>query len=339
MSFVHEVLGFLQSELERLVTPQDSLCWIYLASAAVIAVALHSRRWPKPLSLRRALVSLFPRQIYRHPSAKLDFKFFLLNTFLYGFFVAPLLVSSLAVARATVWLLVEMFGVPDGPIASGVAAQLLATAGAAIAADLGFYVSHYLQHKVPFLWEFHKVHHSAEVLHPITGFRQHPVDSALDAILMGTMTGLVLGLSGFAFGTSTGLITVAGVNAILFVFNLAGLHLRHSHVWLSYGPRLERFLVSPALHQIHHSLATRHLDKNLGGMFSIWDRLMGTLYVPQAQEQLTFGLVGGEHRDYSSVTRLYLMPLQKSVRLCVGVCFPEWLATRVKTAVRALTRR
>jgi sterol desaturase/sphingolipid hydroxylase (fatty acid hydroxylase superfamily) len=51
-------------------------------------------------------------------------------------------------------------------------------------------------------------------------------------------------------------------------------------------------------------------------MLSIWDRLMGTLYVPRGQEDLTFGLVEGEHRDYTSVVGLYLVPLQKSMRLC-----------------------
>ena len=325
MGYLRELIDFFLSELSRVTTPADSLFWLYLISAAVIALAFHAltRRELGPLSLRRAAAFLFPQQIYQHPSAKLDFRFFLLNTFLYGLLVAPLLLSSVGVARATVGMLVEIFGIPGAPILSGVAAQTLMTAAAAMSADLGFYASHYLQHKVPFLWEFHKVHHSAEVLHPITGFRAHPVDNALDAILIGSMTGLVLGISSYAFGTSTGIITVGGVNALVFLFNVVGLHLRHSHVWLSYGPRLERFFISPALHQIHHSLATQHLDKNLGGILSIWDRLMGTLYVPQAKEDLTFGLVEGEHRDYTSVARLYLVPLQKIMRLCLRAVLPR----------------
>ena len=58
---------------------------------------------------------------------------------------------------------------------------------------------------MPFLWEFHKVHHSAEVLNPITGFRSHPVDQVLDAVVMGAMTGLALGPSASGFGPRPGL--------------------------------------------------------------------------------------------------------------------------------------
>ncbi|MBX9776751.1 MAG: sterol desaturase family protein [Xanthobacteraceae bacterium] len=320
MSDAGEIAGFLLAPFGSLVAPQGSLYWLYLASATIIAVMVYwsPDRAPRP-SLRGALAFLFPGQVYRHPSAKLDFKFFLLNTLLYGAFVAPLLLSSLSMARATLGLLVDLFGVPDEPMLEGLAAQIAATAAVVIAADFGFYVSHYLQHKVPLLWEFHKVHHSAEVLHPITAFRAHPVDQVLDAVLMGGMTGLVLGLAAYGFGTSTGLVTVIGMNAFVFVFNIAGSHLRHSHVWLSYGPRLEGLFVSPALNQIHHSLAERHRDKNLGGMLSVWDRLMGTLYVPRGREELTFGLAADEHRDYTSVTRLYALPFANIMRRCLRI--------------------
>jgi sterol desaturase/sphingolipid hydroxylase (fatty acid hydroxylase superfamily) len=316
---VAELIEPILAPFERLVTPQGSLYWLYLITAAGIALILYLSpgRSPGPPSLRGLLVFLFPAQIYRHPSSKLDFKFFLLNTFLFGIFVAPLLFSSLTVARATVGALVDVFGVPEEPMLDGFAAQIVATAIVLIVADLGFFASHYLQHKVPFLWEFHKVHHSAEVLHPITAFRAHPIDQVLDAVLMGTMTGLAIGVSAYGFGTSTGLVTVVGMNAFVFVFNAAGAHLRHSHIWLSYGPRLEGFFVSPAMHQIHHSFAERHLDKNLGGVFSIWDRIMGTLYVPRGHEQLEFGLKAGEHSEYRSVARLFLLPLWKSALLCL----------------------
>jgi len=312
------LLGFILAPFRQMISPQGNLYWLYLASAAIIAVLIYwsPGRDPRP-HLRGALAFLFPRRIYRHPSARLDFKFFLVNTLLYGACVAPLLLSSLSVAHGTLSALVHLFGVPEAPMLDGLAVQIAVTAAAVIAADFGFYVSHYLSHKVPLLWEFHKVHHSAEVLHPITDFRAHPVDRVLDAVLMGAMTGLVLGLSAYGFGTSTGLVTVIGMNVFVFVFNIAGAHLRHSHIWLSYGPRLEGIFVSPALHQIHHSLAERHLDKNLGGIFSIWDRLMGTLYVPRAREELTFGLAAGEHRDYTSVARLYLVPFAKCARRCL----------------------
>ena len=315
----NELIGFFVAPFERLISHQGGLYWLYLVTAAGIALIIYLTpgRAPGPPSLRGSLAFLFPAQIYRHASSKLDFKFFLLNTLLFGAFLAPLLLSSLTVAHATVSALVDWFGIPEEPMLAGVTAQIAATAAVLVAADFGFYVSHYLLHKVPVLWEFHKVHHSAEVLNPITGFRSHPVDQVLDAVLMGAMTGLALGASAYGFGTSTGLVTVVGMNAFVFVFNAAGAHLRHSHIWLSYGPRLEGMFVSPAMHQIHHSFAERHLDKNLGGVFSIWDRIMGTLYVPRGREQLEFGLKAGEHSEYRSMTRLYLLPVWKSALVCL----------------------
>lgn len=318
MTDLNELVGFVLGPFERLVSPQGSLYWLYLVSTSAIAALLYfvarHKRDSSP-NITEALEFLFPRRIYQHPSATLDFRFFALNTLLFGSLIAPMLLSSLTVARGTAGVLVEIFGVPDEPLIAGFVAQIAATGGVVIAADLGFYVSHYLQHKVPILWEFHKVHHSAEVLHPIAAFRAHPVDQVIDTLLMGSMTGLILGVSAYSFGTSTGLVTVVGMNAFVFLFNLAGAHLRHSHIWLSYGARLEHIFVSPALHQIHHSFATRHLDKNLGAMLSIWDRLMGTLYVPRGEEHLTFGLVEGEHRNYTSIGRLYVVPLQKCAQL------------------------
>lgn len=315
------LLEVILAPIERLVTPLASLYWLYLVSSSAIAailflIARGDRRRP---TLRSALAYMFPSTIYLHPSAILDFKYFAFNTFFRGILIAPLLLTSQTVARSIVVVLVEVFGVPDAPFASGVAATVAATILLVAAADLGFYASHYLQHKVPVLWEFHKVHHSAEVLHPFSAFRAHPVDQFLDDTLMTLMTGVMIGLLAYGLGTSTGPVMILGVNALAFSFSVAGTHLRHSHIWLSFGRRLNHIVVSPAMHQIHHSYAARHINRNLGGMFTIWDWLMGTLYVPSTREQLTYGLTPGEGGDYSSVARLYLVPLQKVGKLWLGV--------------------
>ena len=77
----------------------------------------------------------------------------------------------------------------DGPLAWLVA---LGYGLASVAVfDLVAWVLHYCQHRIPILWEFHKVHHSARVMHPLTNYREHPVDNALYAIGLGASTGLV----------------------------------------------------------------------------------------------------------------------------------------------------
>jgi len=105
------------------------------------------------------------------------------------------------------------------------------------------------------------------------------------------------------------------MNLVLFLFYFAGYNLRHSHIPLYYPDRLSRILISPAQHQVHHSNAPRHFDRNMGFMFAIWDRMAGTLYVPRRDEVLEFGLARGEEREFDSLARLYFLPVWKLYRL------------------------
>ena len=73
----------------------------------------------------------------------------------------------------------------------------------------------------------------------------------------------------------------AGAPIFVFLFNLLGYNLRHSHVYWAWPPLMGRILGSPGNHQIHHSSEARHLDKNFGGVFIIWDRLFGTYLAPE----------------------------------------------------------
>jgi sterol desaturase/sphingolipid hydroxylase (fatty acid hydroxylase superfamily) len=63
----------------------------------------------------------------------------------------------------------------------------------------------------------------------------------------------VIGIAAYAFGDSLEGMTILGTNAVVFIFNFAGVHLRHSHVPWSYGRILDWVLISPTLHQVHHS--------------------------------------------------------------------------------------
>jgi sterol desaturase/sphingolipid hydroxylase (fatty acid hydroxylase superfamily) len=197
----------------------------------------------------------------------------------------------------------------------GLAGRLALMVALLVAADLAFFVSHLVQHRVRVLWEFHKVHHSAPVLCPLTVFRRHPVDVLVERGTSALMVGFVLGGFRHLGVTSVEPFTVMGVNAGLFLFLLLGFNLQHSHVWWSWGARIERVFVSPALHQIHHSAEPRHIDKNFGNIFSVWDRLAGTRYLPAEEERFAIGLSNGEGDDYRSLLRLYFLPFVRVLRL------------------------
>jgi sterol desaturase/sphingolipid hydroxylase (fatty acid hydroxylase superfamily) len=308
----------------QFVSPGLSIFWGYLASAAVIAavVLLVRRRTAQGL-----LAELVPAQIWLRRSTFNDLALLVGNTILYSFWLlAPLAWISTSLAEQT-WLgLHERLGANPTPL-TGTGARLGLAALAFVVADLGFFLGHRAMHRVPLLWEFHKVHHSAPVLQPLTVLRRHPVSIVVDGVITGALLGPVYGLAGWLGGGELGPATIFGVNALLFVALAAGFNLQHSHVWLSFGP-LDRWLISPATHQVHHSADPAHHDRNFGNLLAIWDRLAGSLLTPAEVRGdaadppiLEFGLgPPGEawERDYASVWRLYLWPLWSAARLIAG---------------------
>ncbi|MEY4684974.1 MAG: hypothetical protein RLZ25_1433 [Pseudomonadota bacterium] len=196
---------------------------------------------------------------------------------------------------------------------TGWESSAIATLGLALVLDFAFFVGHYLQHHVSFLWHFHAVHHSAPELNPFTGYRQHPVDLLLSTLIIGILVGSYLGVIHGIIGQPASIISADGEALPVLLFYLFGYHLRHSHVWLDYGPFWDRIFISPAQHQIHHSCAVEHHDRNFGYMLAIWDRLAGSLYVPSSHENIRFGLEPG-HQDDSSLLNLLWMPFVRSQR-------------------------
>jgi len=139
--------------------------------------------------------------------------------------------------------------------------------------DLSRFFLHYCMHRYKFLWHFHKTHHSATVLTSFTLFRVHPVEGVLYFARGLQVFGVISGIFIWLFSGKLTALQVLGVDMFRFLFNVFAANLRHSHIWLSFG-RLERFLVSPAQHQLHHSVNHRYV--NLGSILSIWDGVVGT---------------------------------------------------------------
>ncbi|SDW07256.1 sterol desaturase family protein [Marinobacter mobilis] len=187
---------------------------------------------------------------------------------------------------------------------------------------------HYWIHRAfhsRWLWEFHKVHHSAAVLVPATASRIHFVEKIAEKIAGGFMIGLFAGIFYYLCGGEVSRYTLFGVTYLVFIFNGLAANLRHSHVWLSFGPRIEWLINSPAQHQIHHSDAPRHFNKNFGTNLSVWDWMFGTLYVTRSQpEAITFGVGDAGNREYQSLRSLVFRPF-----LVVGRRLWQWTVLRL----------
>ena len=152
-------------------------------------------------------------------------------------------------------------------------------------------------HLNPFLWRFHRIHHSATTLTPITVFRTHPVESLINYCRSSLSLGIISGLFIWSFGQNLQVWDILGVNALGFLFSLLGSNLRHSHIPLNFG-LFERWLVSPAQHQLHHSIDHGHC--NLGSFLSIWDRMSGSHLSGTKAVSLRFGLSSTGTEDVSS---------------------------------------
>ncbi len=300
--------------------PNYYFFWVYLTSSLLVALLVFVAQQGKNgrLSLAGFLRFCAPREVFAHKSAVVDYKFFVVNAVVNRIiFGASLLGSVVLFSSYFKSLLQALFGQDGLGWESSAASRAVFTLLSVVVFDLGFTLGHYLQHKIPFLWEFHKVHHSTEVLTPLSNYRFHPIDTQVEHLFTAMFSGILTGTVGYLYSKDVIELTVINVNVVFFVYYLTA-NLRHSHIWLSYGRLLNHVISSPAMHQIHHSSDEKHFDKNYALVFSFWDWLLGSLYVPREKETLNLGLSNQEHQGYDSVWNLYALPFKKGYALLKG---------------------
>ncbi|BCA56842.1 fatty acid hydroxylase [Nitrospira sp. KM1] len=288
---------------------ESGMAWPYLLASFTIAagVFMYARR--RGEAKPGTFVSfLFPREVYGHTSAALDYQFYAINLVLKFLFWVPIMTGMGMIGyKAMAAILVEwMKWEPPARLSTGQA--LGAAFGLFVLYDFVNYCSHVLFHKIPVLWAFHEVHHSAQVMTPITAFRAHPMELLFPALLQMPVIGFAAVFYQNVAPRDLEVDTVFGIGLFTFAFGLLGHHLQHSHIWLSFGPILSRLYISPAQHQIHHSVDARHRNRNFGVKFAIWDTLFGTLYVPPGRETIQLGVPNQKTVVFTSVTRIYFLP-------------------------------
>ena len=188
---------------------------------------------------------------------------------------------------------------------------------ALVALDLGNYAAHWLLHRVDVLWEFHKAHHSSPTLDWLATFRSHLVEQTLRRLVAPTLL-IVAGVPPDAVVVAAALFTAWAM-------------LNHSNLALDLG-LLERVLVTPALHRVHH--VPRTTERNLGTVFVFWDALRGTLVRTGPGLDCTFG-VPGETETYPQG---WLAQLREPMRrVGRGLCVARlWAGERRSGGARRL---
>jgi sterol desaturase/sphingolipid hydroxylase (fatty acid hydroxylase superfamily) len=279
-----------------------------LALGGIIVYGRQRRESGNP-NLGGVLGALFPASAWKHKSTRHDLAIILIND---GFlFFLPALGALIAFPLAD-YIAALSEGGAEPSAGSGLFEILTFSVYAALVWDFSASYSHYLKHKVPLLWEFHKVHHCAPVLTPLTAMRRHPIEVLAGAMITGTVSATAILVWILVFGVPGGSFQIAGAIAIVYVWRLLGYNLRHSHIWISYGPFWNRFLISPAHHQLHHSRDPRHHDCNFGHIFTFWDGLFGTLYTPVEGEAFEFGIEREENEKLMTLRALYLRPIRQA---------------------------
>ena len=307
-SLVHGGMWLMERIGGSFVSPmaRDGLLAI-LASFAIGCLAFRHYHGRANFGIGAYLRHACPRRVYWSRTFAVDVQIFLMDRLLapMGWFARILSVVVVAHGLATgmtQWL-GPVTEFERGPVTTGLLALALL-----LAVDLGTYITHRLSHQVPVLWAFHRVHHSAEELNPLTLVRKHPVYSAfsvvVDCVVVAPLQAVILYL--FGAHAEIAVLTLVDFGFVAFAYFAASL--RHTHIWLSYGPVLDKFFVSPALHQIHHSKAQQHFDKNFGEVLAIWDWMFRTHYQPHEREELQFGIGDEDVQPHPNLAAAMLEP-------------------------------
>ena len=266
----------------------------------------------KKQSLKKALAEVFSKSVLLSRSAKRDYIMFVINRGI-TLFVSPLLLTKLAIATTIFYFLHTVTWLNKGMFENynPVLIAFYFTFFIFLLDDLTKYVVHRLMHRIPILWALHKVHHSAETLNPVTIYRTHPLEGIIFTLRASFTQGIAISTFIFLFGNNVDLLTILGANIFIFTFNVAGSNLRHSHIYIRYWTWLEFFLISPAQHQIHHSLEEKHYDKNFGATLSVWDWIGGSLHHSEERRPEKLGLRKNEFMENPTTTYMYLGPIKE----------------------------
>ncbi len=315
------LVEYWQQLIDGFFNPQKRLFVGYLFTALVVAVV-----WlliVKQVSLRQACAAVLAKKIWWSASSKLDYQMLLINRAIM-LFISPLLLAQVTIAGALFLALYEWL--PQRPSVllswSDGSVSVLFTTVYFIVDDFARFYVHRLMHRWPLLWAFHKTHHSAETLTPLTVLRTHPIESIVFSLRTVVVQSLMIAVFVFFVGERVDLFTVLGASVVVVLFNAIGSNLRHSHVALFYPRWLEKILLSPAQHQVHHSVDEAHHDKNFGVAFSVWDRMFGCFIHSERHKSLVFGLsqsdvsiTMNEQTKTQTLNNVYLQPFRESTKV------------------------
>jgi sterol desaturase/sphingolipid hydroxylase (fatty acid hydroxylase superfamily) len=171
---------------------------------------------------------------------------------------------------------------------------------AVLVLDIWTYWWHRFNHRIPFFWRFHQVHHSDPNMDVTTAFRFHFGELFLSHILRFPLIPL--------FGIQLW-------HVVLFeLLMFSNVQFHHANIGI--GSKFDRFyrifFTSPEMHKVHHSVERAEFDSNFTALLSVWDRLFGTYQISADPHKIQFGLKGCDDPSKQTIPSLLKAPIGDS---------------------------
>ncbi|WP_138431506.1 sterol desaturase family protein [Fodinibius saliphilus] len=173
------------------------------------------------------------------------------------------------------------------------------TVGAILLMDIWMYLWHVINHKIPFFWRFHRVHHADDKMDVTTASRFHTGEIIFSSVLR------------------IGIILVIGLHLweLLLYETLMFAVVQFHHADLALSEKADKALraiiVTPAMHKVHHSRWQPETDSNYSSLFSFWDRIGDTFRLHNPLKTLHIGLDEFDRDEDKKIMGLFTMPFRK----------------------------
>lgn len=168
--------------------------------------------------------------------------------------------------------------------------------------DFMLFIWHLLNHEVPFLWRFHRVHHSDLNMDVSTATRFHIGELAISTVIK-------ISLIFFLGASPLGVLIFESALVLCAQFHHSSLKVPRwfeTILWILFVP--------PSMHRIHHSVVIKERNTNYGTIFSTWDRWLGTLLTGVDQKRLLIGVGAYQKPEELNFYHLLAMPFTMPVK-------------------------
>ena len=226
MEYIYEIIKILEEWITHLlsyfISTSKRINILYLFSSVLIAFYVYQKSEIKESFWKY----IFNKKVWLGKSALVDYLLFLFNGLFKIILIAPYIIFGFYISFYVSEGLLVWFNFPEHSL-TATETLVLYTITLTLVNDFFSYLTHYLMHRIPLLWEFHKVHHSATTLNPLTQYRIHPLELIINNIRNILIFGLITGIFDYLSNHQIDKVMFLGANIFTFIFFFLGANLRH----------------------------------------------------------------------------------------------------------------